>query len=74
MTPAEAENRELTRISKQLDELKRLMIVQLIAAGVQSAHLAEVLGVHPSVISRLVPVREIQKVSKKARRGAETDG
>jgi IS30 family transposase len=62
---------ELKRISEQLDELKRLMIVQLIAAGVQSAHIAKALDIHPSGISRMVPVREIQQVAK---RGGDADG
>jgi IS30 family transposase len=72
VTPSGVDNRELARISEQLDELKRLMIVQLLASGVQSAHVAEALGIHPSGISRMVPVREIQKVA--AKRGGESDG
>jgi IS30 family transposase len=71
VTPSGADNRDLARISEQLDELKRLMIVQLLASGVQSAHVAKALGIHPSGISRLVPVREIQKVA--SNRG-ESDG
>jgi IS30 family transposase len=72
MTPSGGDNRELARIGEQLEELKRLMIVQLLASGVQSAHVAKALGIHPSGISRMVPVREIQKVA--AKRGAEPDG
>jgi IS30 family transposase len=66
------DNRDLARITKQLEELKRLMIVQLLASGVQNAHVAKALGIHPSGISRMVPVREIQKVAP--RRGGESDG
>jgi IS30 family transposase len=72
VTLSGGDNRELARISEQLEELKRLMIVQLLASGVQSAHVAKALGIHPSGISRMLPVREIQKVA--AKRGAESDG
>jgi len=65
------DKRELEQISEQLEQIKRLMIVQLLASGVQSAHIAKALDVHPSGISRMVPVREIQKVAKG---GGETNG
>jgi IS30 family transposase len=71
VTSSTGTNRELARISEQLEELKRLMIVQLLASGVQSAHVANALGIHASGISRMVPVREIQKVAK---RSGESDG
>lgn len=72
--PASADNRELMRISEQLEELKRLTMVQLLASGVQSAHIAKALGIHPSAISRMLPVREIQKVAAKRNKSAESDG
>jgi IS30 family transposase len=75
VTPSAAENRELARISEQLEELKRLMIVQLLASGVQRAHIAKALGIHASGISRIAPAREIQQVaSKRGARSAEADG
>jgi IS30 family transposase len=75
VTSSGADNRELARISEQLEELKRLMIVQLLASGVQGAHIAKALGIHPSGISRIVPAREIQKVaSKRGAPSAESDG
>jgi len=75
VTPTGADNRELARISEQLDELKRLMIVWLLDSGVQSAHIAKALDIHPSAISRMLPVREIQKVaSRRGARSAESDG
>jgi IS30 family transposase len=72
VTASGTEDRALARISEQLEELKRLMVVQLLASGVQSAHIAKALGIHASGLSRMLPVREIQKVA--AKRGAETDG
>lgn len=54
---------ELRRISVQLDDLKRLAIMQLVVQGARSSHIAKVLGVDASVISRMMPVREIQKAT-----------
>ena len=73
MTPA-GDSGDLARISKQLEELKRLTIVQLLALGVQPAQIAKVLGLDPSRISQLVPVRDIQAAVKRSRRATETDG
>ena len=67
--PDTSESHELARISAQLEDMKRLMVVELLAAGVQGAHIAKALGVHPSVLSRMLPVRDIQKVA--AKRNAE---
>jgi hypothetical protein len=59
------QNDELAQVSKQLDDLKRLMVVQLLASGVQSSHIAQALKVDPAVVSRMAPAREIQKVARK---------
>lgn len=56
---------ELERVIAQLDDLKRLAILQLLASGVQSGHIAKALGIHSSVISRMVPTREIKKLASK---------
>lgn len=72
MTQPDGDNRELARISEQLEELKRLMILQLLAAGVQGAHVARALGIHQSGLSRMLPVRDIQKAA--ARHAGESDG
>jgi IS30 family transposase len=62
-TPIDKSAELLTRISAQLEELKRLTIMQLVVSGAQSSHIAKALGVDQSVISRMMPVREIKKVS-----------
>jgi hypothetical protein len=72
VTPPSDESRALARISEQLEELKRLIVLHLLASGVQSTHVGKALGIHPSGISRMLPVREIQNVA--AKRAAETDG
>lgn len=73
MAGPDPDNRVLARISEQLEELKRLMIVQLLASGVQSAHIAKALGVHQSAISRMLPVREIQKGAAKRNKSADAN-
>ena len=49
------------RLLEDVADLKRLMIIQLLASGVQSNHIAKALGVHKSTISGMVPVRDIQQ-------------
>lgn len=58
---------DLKRISAQLDDLRRLAIMQLLVLGARSSHIATVLGIGPSAISNLMPVREIQKVAASGR-------
>lgn len=57
---AEAKS-DLARIAAQLEDIKRLTIMQLLVSGAQSGHIAKALGVDQSTISRMMPVREIQK-------------
>lgn len=71
MSPSAGDTRELERISKQLEDIRRLMVLQLLAAGVQSTHVAKALGIDASGISRMLPVREIQSAAK---RGKGSDG
>lgn len=56
---------DLDRVVAQLDDLKRLAILQLLTSGVQSGHIAKALGIHSSVISRMMPAREIKKLASK---------
>jgi len=48
-----------------LEEIKKLMILQLLAGGVPSLAIAEALSVDKSVISRLVSARKLQRQLKK---------
>lgn len=61
MTPSSADNRELARIAGQLEDIKRLTVMQLLLLGAQSGHIAKALGVDPGTISKMMPVRDIQK-------------
>jgi DNA-binding NarL/FixJ family response regulator len=56
-------NPELVQVANQLEDLKRLAILQLVAMGVQSKHIAQTLGIDASTISRMVPVRDVQKAA-----------
>lgn len=62
---APGDNSELARVSKQLEDIKRLLVIQLIAEGVQGAHIAKALGIDPSTISKMVPARDIQTALRK---------
>lgn len=65
MVESRNEERDLDRVVAQLETLKRLAILQLLASGVQATHIAKALNVHPSAISRMMPAREIKKLSSK---------
>lgn len=49
------------KIAKLLEDVKRLLILDLVAKGVQSKHIARVLDVDKAVIARIVPAREIKR-------------
>jgi hypothetical protein len=62
-SPADRNAELLARISSQLEDLRRLGILQLIVLGAQGQHIAKALGVDQSVISRMMPVQKIKKAS-----------
>lgn len=51
------------QIAKTMEDIKKLLILELIARGVQGKDIAQVLGVDKSTITRIVPARKI-KVNK----------
>jgi len=53
------------RIASLLEDVKRLLILDLVNKGVQSSHIAQVLGVDKAVITRIVPARRIRKPGKR---------
>jgi predicted transcriptional regulator len=48
----------------QLEQIKRLLMLGLIAGGVQAKDIARVLGVTKSAVSAIVPARGIGKLRK----------
>jgi hypothetical protein len=56
--------RNVDPVVAQLDEIKRLTMLQLIASGVQANLIAKVLGVSKSVISGIVPARLLKRRDK----------
>ncbi len=46
---------------KLLEDIKRLLILDLIRQGVQGKDIAGILGVDPAMISRMVPTRQIKR-------------
>lgn len=49
------------RIVELLEDIKRLLILDLVAKGVQAKDIAEVLGVAKSTIAGIVSARKIRK-------------
>ncbi len=49
------------KIVQLLEDIKKLLILDLVAKGIQSKHIARVLNVDNAVITRTVPAREIKK-------------
>ena len=50
------------KIVSLLEDIKRLLILQLATNGIQPKDIAAVLGVDKSTLSRMVPIRKIRKV------------
>jgi hypothetical protein len=49
------------KIAGLLEDIKRLIILDLIVKGVKSKNIAQVLGVDNAVITRIVPSRKMKK-------------
>ena len=49
------------KIIELLEDIKKLLIVSLIAKGVQGKDIAEVLGVDKSSVAKIAPARQIRK-------------
>lgn len=48
-----------------LEEIKRLLMLQLVMNGATSEDIAEVLGIDSSTIRHMIPIRKLKKSSKK---------
>ena len=44
-----------------LEDIKKLLILELVTHDVQGKDIARILGVNPSTITRIVPARKIKK-------------
>lgn len=53
--------RTVEPLVKELDAIKRLLVLQLLTSGVQGKDIARALGVDASAVSRLVPARRVRK-------------
>lgn len=49
------------KTTQLLEDIKKLLILDLIRQGVQGKEIAGILGVDPAIISRMVPARQIKK-------------
>lgn len=48
-------------VLRELRDIKRLLVLQLISSGVQGAHIATTLQIDAGTVSRMVPARRIRK-------------
>ena len=65
-SPGRGARSDSDRMLEELQDLKKLAIIQLLASGVRSSDIAKALRVTKSRISGLVPVRQIQQHLNKA--------
>ena len=56
-----AKNMQEDPVLRELRDIKRLLVLQLISSGVQGAHVAAALQVDAATVSRMVPARRIKK-------------
>lgn len=54
---------------RELDAIKRLLILQLLKAGTQQSEIALALDVDASEVSRMMPARKIKAPDSRAREG-----
>lgn len=62
----ETADKDISRIADELNALKKLMILQLVARGIQQAQIASTLGIAESTLSVMFPkglLKEIKKLS-----------
>ena len=46
---------------KLLEDIKKLMILNLLSSGVQGKDIAQALGIDKSTLSRILPARKVKK-------------
>lgn len=49
------------KTNQLLEDIKKLLVLDLTHQGVQSKDIANILGVDPAIVSRMVPTRRIKK-------------
>jgi predicted transcriptional regulator len=53
-------------VVRELDAIKRLLMLQLVKDGVEAKDIATVLGVVQSTVSEAIPVRRLKSLKKRA--------
>lgn len=56
-------------VVRELDAIKRLLMLQLLKTGAQQSEIALALDVDASEVSRMMPARKIKTPDSKARKG-----
>jgi len=55
------DNKTEEKVTRLLEDIKKLIILDLIIRGVQAKDVAQILGVNQSTVSRMVPSRLVKK-------------
>ena len=53
-------------VVRELDSIKRLLVLQLLISGVSQGEVSLALQVDQSVVSRMFPARKLKSIKKKA--------
>jgi DNA-binding transcriptional ArsR family regulator len=61
MPRANSSNAADDAVVRELGNIKKLLILQLMVSGVEAQHIARALGIAKSTLSGLVPARAVQK-------------
>lgn len=60
-------------VARELDAIKRLLILQLYKSGVSQAHVAKALAIDAAELSRVMPAREFADNRKKSRNSPRSE-
>jgi hypothetical protein len=52
------------RLAKELESIKKLLVLQLLDSGFKAGTLAEVIGMDPGDFSRMFPIKKLLKDKK----------
>ena len=64
MSPREAARlnaRPNGSVVKELNAIKRLLVLQLLTSGVRQGDIARAMGVDPSILRRIMPLRQFKE-------------
>jgi hypothetical protein len=64
--PKKPSGKHADPVVEQLDQVKRLIMLQLLASGVEAQDIGKVLGVSKQRMSGIIPVRSLKALKKRS--------